>query len=83
MERYARHLTISRGILSTVMSDLWKVAAPVSAVLTLATWLLFRYSDITSSIPLSKKETTFVFAFWFAIVAIVRLVSRRRRRRRK
>jgi len=63
------------------MSDLWKVAAPLSAVLTLATWLLFRYSVVSGQVPLSKAETTFIFAAWFGIVAAVRLILQKLRQR--
>lgn len=52
------------------MEALWKFVAPISAALTLATWLFFAYSRVTtSSDPLSVPQTLFVFAFWFATVA--------------
>jgi hypothetical protein len=66
------------------MQGTWKIAAPISAVLTLATWIFFSYSPVTtSSEPLSASQTTFVFAFWFAIVAGLGWVLRRCRKNSK
>jgi hypothetical protein len=58
------------------METLWKIAAPVSIALTLATWLLFTYARATTSNPLGASELTFVFAFWFALTLVVRWLWR-------
>jgi hypothetical protein len=58
------------------MEALWKIAAPISVALTLATWLLFKYAGATSSNPLGASELTFVFAFWFAVTLVVRWLWR-------
>jgi hypothetical protein len=49
------------------MKSIWQIVAPISAILTLATWLFFDYSKVTSSSPMNVSQTTFVFAFWFAV----------------
>jgi len=54
------------------MEALWKIAAPVSVGLTLATWLFFKYATATSADSLGPSELTFVFAFWFALTLVVR-----------
>jgi hypothetical protein len=59
------------------MKDLWRVLAPVSFILTLATWLVFYYSSVTRNDLLGPSETTFVFGFWFAVTIAVRWVWRR------
>ena len=51
------------------MKNIWRIFAPISVILTLATWLFFAYSRATDASPLSASETTFVFAFWFAVTA--------------
>jgi hypothetical protein len=58
------------------MNDLWKVAAPVSFLMTLATWLLFYYAASTGNDHLGPSETTFVFGFWFAVAIAVRWLWR-------
>jgi len=58
------------------VNDLWKVAAPVSFVMTLATWLVFYYSSATGIDHLGPGETTFVFGFWFAVTIAVRWLWR-------
>lgn len=63
------------------MKEIWKVAAPGSFILTTATWLVFRYSEASSTLPLNKLETTFVFAFWFGVLALVVWISKRLRRK--
>ena len=62
------------------MKDLWRITAPASVVLTLATWLVFKYASATSPDPLGVAETTVVFAFWFAVTAGVRWLWRRFRK---
>jgi hypothetical protein len=56
------------------METLWKFAAIPSVVLTLATWLFFRYTNATENAPLTAAETTFVFAIWFAVTLTFRLI---------
>jgi hypothetical protein len=58
------------------MEALWKIAAPISVGLTLATWLLFKYARATSLDPLGPAELTFVFAFWFAVTLLARWLWR-------
>jgi hypothetical protein len=58
------------------MEALWKIAAPASIVLTLATWLFFKYSWVTDSAPLNGAELTFVFAVWFVVTLAVRWMWR-------
>jgi hypothetical protein len=59
------------------MEALWKIAAPISVVLTLSTGLLFKYARATSPDPLGTAELTFVFAFWFCATLTVRWIWRR------
>jgi hypothetical protein len=58
------------------MEELWKIAAPVSAALTLLTWLGFNYASATSGSPLTPAETTFVYAVWFCVTLGVRWLWR-------
>jgi hypothetical protein len=58
------------------MEALWKIAAPTSIALTLATWLFFKYSAATDSAPLGVAELTFVFAVWFVATLAVRWLWR-------
>jgi hypothetical protein len=63
------------------MKNIWQIVAPISAVLTLATWLFFDYSKVTrSSGQLNASETTFVFAFWFAVTLSALWIWRRLRK---
>jgi hypothetical protein len=58
------------------MEALWKIAAPASVVLTLATWLLFKYARATSPDPLGPADLTVVFAFWFCVTLVARWIWR-------
>jgi uncharacterized membrane protein HdeD (DUF308 family) len=58
------------------MEALWKIAAPTSIALTLATWLFFKYSAATDSAPLGAAELTFFFAVWFVATLAVRWLWR-------
>jgi hypothetical protein len=64
-----------------IVKGLWKFSAPISVVLTLTTWLLFRYSRVTWGAPLTQAETTVVFGAWFAIVSLGHWVWRRCRKK--
>jgi len=57
------------------VSDLWKFAAPIALVLTVATWLFFAYSSTTTD-HLNAAQTTVVFAFWFVVTLSMRWVWR-------
>jgi hypothetical protein len=54
------------------MEALWKIAAPAGVALTLATWLLFKYTRATSPDPLGPSDLTVVFAFWFCVTLVAR-----------
>jgi len=62
------------------MADVWKICAPISFLLTLATWLVFRNAMATTDASLDNSEIAFVFGFWFVTVFAFRWLVRRIRK---
>lgn len=59
------------------MKQFWAFAVIPGVILTLATWLFFKYAAATSAAPLNVGETSVVFGGWLLLLWIVRSIWRR------
>lgn len=68
----ARSPTKKRDAKDNLKQGFW-----ISAVLTLVTWLFFRYSSVAGAYPIGASGTTVIFAFWLILVGAILFAWRR------